>query len=144
MVRQSFSHGRSKAVAVEVKKTCAPVAPTRTFATPSTHAPAALAGDAAQAPPPRPAVLHRWPRRYRPECSSPTGTADRGQGRAEPGTGARAGPAPEPVAAAPAVEAPIEPASPVVAIEPMAAAPAAPPRPGPNMTAPPRHDRAPT
>ena len=44
MVRQSFSHGRSKAVAVEVKKTRAPVAPTRTFATPSTHAPAAPAG----------------------------------------------------------------------------------------------------
>ena len=81
MVRQSFSHGRSKAVAVEVKKTRAPVAPTRNFATPSTHAPAAPAGDARPAaPPPRPAV----PR-------ARASTADRGQDRAGPGTGTRAG-----------------------------------------------------
>ena len=139
MVRQSFSHGRSKAVAVEVKKTRAPVAPTRTFATPSTHAPAAPAGDARPAaPPPRPAVLHPvappvQARVLEPDQAPPTEAKIAPSPEPVPAPA----PAPEPVAAAPAVEAPIEPASPVVVIEPVAAAPAAPPRPGPNMTAPP-------
>ena len=149
MVRQSFSHGRSKSVAVEVKKSRAPVAPPRTFATP----PAAPPAETRPAPAPaatRPAAPPLRPAAPQPAAPPPV------QARApEPPPVAAPVAQPEPVLAAPApaapvVEAPVvAPIAEVAAPEPPApppapvqAAPPPPPpaptpRPGPNMTAPP-------
>lgn len=62
MVRQSFSHGRSKSVAVEVKKTRTPVPAPRPTAAGAAPAPAAT--PATGTPPPAPAT--GAPRRARP------------------------------------------------------------------------------
>jgi translation initiation factor IF-2 len=141
MVRQSFSHGRSKSVAVEVKKTRAPVAPTRPFATPPTSAPAAPTAEARPVapPPPRPAPLH--------PITPPPLQARAPEPQPAPPVEAKVEPTP-PAAPAPVVEPtpPVTEAAPEVAAAPPAAESAAaastatvppPPRPGPNMTAPP-------
>ena len=136
MVRQSFSHGRSKAVAVEVKKTRTPVRPFAAAPAPVEPRPAA------PPPPPRPAALQP------PPAAAPAPAA-----RAVVPTPEPAPPPPAPVVAAPVVSEavpaavaappppPPPPAPPAPTLEapppPPPPAPAAPPRPGPNMTAPP-------
>jgi translation initiation factor IF-2 len=143
MVRQSFSHGRSKAVAVEVKKTRSPVPPARPpFAAPS-QPPPAVAEARSVAAPPRPAPLHPVAPVAEARAPEPR-PAPAVEARAEPHPAPVPVPAPEPVvAAAPVFEAPTEPAVPAPP-SPVAAAPAAATprptvtyRPGPNMTAPP-------
>ncbi len=139
MVRQSFSHGRSKSVAVEVKKTRTPSAPARTFTAPAASAPAAptVESRSVSAPSPRPAALHpvtpppvqaRAPEpqqappaevKVEPTPPAPVGEASPAPSVAEP--------VPETAVAPPAAE-----PEPVVATAPA-------PRPGPNMTAPPAH-----
>ena len=140
MVRQSFSHGRSKSVAVEVKKTRSPVAPTRSFAPAptATPSPAAPVGDARPAAlQPRPAVLHPVTPAVRAPEPAPA-PAPQVEAKTAPSPEPTQAPsvAPEPVASTPVVEPGPTPAA-SAAPEPVVAAPAAPPRPGPNMTAPP-------
>ena len=144
MVRQSFSHGRSKAVAVEVKKTRAPLRPVA--APPQAAPPAVVETRQPSAPPPpaRPAPLHPAPpatpiQVRAPEPPPPPPPPAPVEAPAE------ASPPPPPVASEPApalppVEAspPAAPAAspePTVAAEPVRPAPVY--RPGPNMTAPP-------
>ena len=155
MVRQSFSHGRSKSVAVEVKKTRAPVAPTRPFATPAGTPPTAPAAEARPAAPaaPRPAPLHPVAAPP-PQARVPEPPAAPVEVKAEPTPApvptptpvveaAPAAPvaeaaAPEVATAAPQAEsAPTPPPAPVYRPGPNMTAPPPPPRPGPNMTAPP-------
>ncbi len=100
MVRQSFSHGRSKAVTVEVKKVRTPVRP---FGTPASAAPAAAE--------PRPAPAPLQPR---PAPVAPAAPVER----------VVAPPAPEPRAAEPVAEVRPEP---VVAPQPPVEAPVAAP-----------------
>jgi translation initiation factor IF-2 len=149
MVRQSFSHGRSKSVAVEVKKTRAPVAPTRPFATPAGTPPTAPAAEARPAAPaaPRPAPLHPVaapPLQARAPEPQPAPVEVKAEPTPTPAPVAEAAPvapaaeaaAPEVATAAPQVESvPTPPPAPVYRPGPNMTAP--PPRPGPNMTAPP-------
>ncbi len=136
MVRQSFSHGRSKTVAVEVKKTRSPVAPTRSFATPSSSAPASGAAvEVRTVAPPRPSVLHPVAPVVQAKAPEPVST---------PPVEARIAPShepvpvPEPTVVAPIAEVVAAAPAPETAPPPSAPPPVAPtPRPGPNMTAPP-------
>ena len=138
MVRQSFSHGRSKAVAVEVKKTRAPLRPV--------GAPPPAAEVRQPPAPPRPAPLHPAPpvqvRAPEPPPPPPPPAPVEARVEAPPPPVAPPAPVEEPVAVAPAVEtppppppAPVAPPPAPVAAEPPRPAPVY--RPGPNMTAPP-------
>jgi translation initiation factor IF-2 len=148
VVRQSFSHGRSKSVAVEVKKSRAPVPPPRPFTSPAAATPPTPAVET-RAAPPRPAPLHPVtpPVQARaPEPASAAPAAVEPRIEPQPAAVAPAAPAPSPEPAPPAAELVATPPVVTAAPEPVAAAsaaepappPAAPtPRPGPNMTAPP-------
>ncbi len=136
MVRQSFSHGRSKAVAVEVKKTRAPLRPVA----PAPVAPPAPVAEVRQAP--RAAPLHpvRPVVEVRPPEPAPPPVVEALAETPPAPAPAAAEPVSEPVAAAPQIETPSAPppapaAPAAAAVEPPRPAPVY--RPGPNMTAPP-------
>lgn len=125
VVRQSFSHGRSKSVAVEVKRSRAP-APAPAPAKPAT--PAAPRAEAAPARPvPQPATAT-------PSRAPAAESFAARQAATEPVPA----PAPAPVAEAPVAEAPAPRETPAEAVAPAAApvAEAAPPAPAPEPAAP--------
>ena len=144
MVRQSFSHGRSKAVAVEVKRTRpAPGAIGRMTpapaATPAPHQPTPTTARAPVATPPQPpAPPAAPPQRITEAAPAPRPAPEPAPRPAAPPVVAEAPRPAEPVAPPPVVEAPAAPAPVAETPAPVAEAPEPTPAPSPAPAAPPK------